>query len=110
MKIDKKLLKPTDTPLVGFGGMKVHPMGTVTLLITIGTYPRLRTKEVDILVVDCSSAYNAIIKRPTLNVLRATTLTYYLLVKFPIEYGVGEARGDQAVTRECYVAMLDMDT
>ena len=84
-------------------------MGIVTLSITIGTYPRQRTKEVDFLVVNCSSAYNAIIGRPTLNALRAATSTYHLLVKFLIEYGVKEARGDQAAVRECYVAMLDRD-
>ena len=109
MKIDKNLLKPTNTPLVGFRGTKVHPMGAVTLPITIGTYLRLQTKEVDILVDDCSSAYNAIIEKPTLNVLRDATLTYHLLVKFPTENGVGEARGDQVTIRESYVAMLDMD-
>ena len=95
--------------MVGFEGTKVHLMGIVTLSITIGAYPRQRTKEVDFLVVNCSSAYNAIIGRPTLNALRAATSTYHLLVKFPIEYGVKEARGDQAAVRECYVAMLDMD-
>ena len=34
------------------------------------------------------------------------TLTYHLLIKFPIEYGVGEVRGDQVARRECYIAML----
>ena len=65
--------------------------------------------EVNFLVVDYSSAYNAIIGRPTLNALRATTSIYHLLVKFSTEYNVGEAIGDQATSRECYVAMLDMD-
>ena len=31
------------------------------------------------------------------------------MIKFPIEYGVGEVRGDQVVTRECYIAMLEID-
>ena len=60
-------------------------------------------------MVDYSSAYNAIIRRPTLNTLRAATSTYHLLVRLPIEYGVGEARGDQSTTNECYVAMLDIE-
>ena len=37
------------------------------------------------------------------------TLTYHLLIKFPTEYGVGEVRGDQVATRECYIAMLEID-
>ena len=59
--------------------------------------------------LDCSSAYNAIIIWPTLNTWRAATTTYHLLVKFPTEYGIGEARGDQMVACECYIDMLEMD-
>ena len=31
------------------------------------------------------------------------------MIKFPIEYRVGEVRGDQVAARECYIAMLEMD-
>ena len=31
------------------------------------------------------------------------------MIKFPIEYEVGEVLGDQVVVRECYIAMLEMD-
>ena len=61
------------------------------------------------LVVDCSSACNAILGRPTLNSWKAVTSTYHLMIKFPTEYGVGEVRGNQVVARECYIAMLEMD-
>ena len=61
------------------------------------------------LVVDCSSAYNAILRRPTLNSWKAVTSTYHLMIKFPIDYGVGELRGDQVAARECYVAMMEID-
>ena len=61
------------------------------------------------LVVDCSSSYNAIIGRSTLNSWKAITSTYHLLVKFPIEYGVGQVQGDQLAARECYLTMLAMD-
>ena len=61
------------------------------------------------LVVDCSSAYNGIIGRPTLKSWKAATSTYHLMIKFPTEYGVGELRGDQVAARECYVAMLEME-
>ena len=31
------------------------------------------------------------------------------MIKFPIEYGIGELRGDQVAARECYIAMLEME-
>lgn len=61
MKIDKECLLPSNTLLVGFSGTKVFPVGTITLPITIRSYPQQLTKEVVFLVVDCSSTYNAII-------------------------------------------------
>jgi hypothetical protein len=106
MKLDKEKLRPMGAPLVGFIGEKVCPVGIVTLPITIGTYPKQLSKTVDFLVVDCPSAYNTIIGRPTLNRLRAVTSTYHLLFKFPTEHGIGEVRGDQITARECYLALL----
>ena len=90
MRIDKERLVPTNAPLLGFGGTKVYPFGAVTLPVTIGDYPQQITKDVTFLIVDCSSAYNAIIGRPTLNSWKAITSTYHLMIKFPTEYGVGE--------------------
>ena len=31
------------------------------------------------------------------------------MIKFPTDYGVGELRGNQVATCECYVAMMEMD-
>ena len=109
MGIDRERLVPTNTPLVGFGGTRIFPLGVVTLAITVGDYPQQITNNVTFLVVDYSSAYNAIIGRPTLNLWKAITSTYHLMIKFPIDYGIGELRGDQVVARECYVAMMEMD-
>ena len=53
--------------MVGFGGIKVQPVGTVTLPVVVGAYLQLVARDVNFLVVDCSSSYNAIIGRPTLN-------------------------------------------
>ena len=97
------------SPLVGFGGMKVQPVGTILLPVVVGAYPQQVTRNVNFLVVDYSSSYNAIIGKPTLNSWKAVTSIYHLSVKFPTEYGVGEMQGDQLVARECYLAMLAMD-
>ena len=50
-----------DKRFVKFGGTQVFPLGSVTLSITVGDYPQQITKDVTFLVVNCSSAYNAII-------------------------------------------------
>ena len=94
MKFDKGKLRPMEAPLVGFTGDKVCLVGIVTLPITVGTYPKLVSKIVDFLVVNCPSAYNAIIGRPTLNRLWGVTSTYHLLIKFLTEHGIGEDKGD----------------
>ena len=84
-------------------------MGTITLLVVVREYTQQVTRNVNFLVVDCLSSYNAIIGRSTLNSWKAVTSTYHLSIKFPTEYGVGEVQGDQLAARECYLAMLAMD-
>ena len=84
-------------------------IGTITLPVVVGSYPQQITTEENFLVVDCSSSYNAIIGKPTLNNWKVVTSTYHLLVKFPIEYGIGQVKGDQLVARKCYLAMLAID-
>ena len=109
MRIKNEHLLPSNTPLVGFGGTKVFLIETITLPVTIETYLQQLTEEVSFLVINCSSTYNAIIGRPMLNVWKAATSTYHLLVKFPTKYRIGEARRDQMVARECYIVMLEID-
>ena len=109
MRIDRKRLVPTNAPLVGFGGSRVFPLGAVTLSVIVGDYPQQIIRDVTFLVVDCSSAYNAIIGRPTPNSWKAVTSTYHLMIKFPTDYGVGELRGSQMAARKCYVAMMEME-
>ena len=109
MGIDRERLIPKNAPLVDFGGTRVFPLGAVTLFVVAGDYLQQITKNVTFLVVDCSSAYNAILGRPTLNSWKAITSTYHLMIKFPTNYGVGELYENQVAARECYIAMMEMD-
>ena len=77
--------------------------------MVVRAYPQQVTKDVNFLIVDYSSSYNAIIGRPILNSLKAITSTYHLSIKFLTEYGVGQVQGDQLAAREYYLAMLVMD-
>ena len=38
MRLGQDRLRPVNSPLVGFGGMKVQPVGTITLLVVVGAY------------------------------------------------------------------------
>ena len=102
LKLDPKRLRPIESPLVSFSGDRVYPRGIVTLTVTVGAQPKQLTCQLDFLVVDCLSSYNVIIGRPTLNRWKAATSTYYLKVKFPMDNGVSEVRGDQILARKCY--------
>ena len=62
MGIDKARLIPTNALLVGFGGTRVFLLGAVILSITVGDYPQQITRDVTFLVVDCSFAYNGILR------------------------------------------------
>ena len=94
MRLGRDQLCPVNSPLVGFDGMKVQLVGTVTFLVVVGAYPQQVARDVNFLVVDCLSSYNAIIGKPTLNSWKVVTSTYHLSVKFPTEHGVGQVQGD----------------
>ena len=40
MRLGRDRLRPMNSPLVGFGGMKVQPVGTITLPVVVGAYPQ----------------------------------------------------------------------
>ena len=40
MRINKELLRPVSVPLIGFGGIKVLSLGTISLPIVVGSYPQ----------------------------------------------------------------------
>ena len=94
MRLGWDQLHPVCLPMVGFRGMKVQLVGIITLPVVLGSYPRQITKKVNFLVMDCSSSYNAIIGRPTLNSWKAVTSICHLSVKFPTEYNIGQVQGD----------------
>ena len=55
MRVSKELLCPVNVPHIRFGGIKVLPVGTISLPVVVGSYPQQINKEVNFLVVDCSS-------------------------------------------------------
>ena len=46
MRLEQDILRPMCSPLIGFGGMKVQPVGTVMLLVVVKSYPQQDRKSV----------------------------------------------------------------
>ncbi|KAL0312893.1 UNVERIFIED_CONTAM: hypothetical protein Sradi_5688600 [Sesamum radiatum] len=59
--IDNAQLRSVNTPLTGFSGEMIEPLGEVTLPLSLGSYPKRSTKLVKFLVVKAPSAYNIIL-------------------------------------------------
>ena len=104
--IGREKLEPVSAHLLGFSGEKVLPLGSTQLVLTLGNPPCQATTAVQFFIVDSPSAYNMLLGRPSLNALRAFPSSYHMVIKFPIENGVGVVRGDQQVARECYSASI----
>ncbi|XP_043687729.1 uncharacterized protein LOC122638942 [Telopea speciosissima] len=93
-------LKPEGTYLHGFSGASATIKWSIDLLVTFGQAPCQATIQVKFMVVRSVVAFNAILGRPLLTALQAINSLIHLKMKFPIENGVGEIRGDQKRTRE----------
>ena len=80
MRLGRDQLRLVNSSLVGFGGMEVQPVCTITLPVVMRAYAQQIAKEVNFLVVDCSSSYN----------WKVVMSTYHLSVKFLIDYRIGQ--------------------
>ena len=65
--------------------------------------------KVDLLVVNCPSTYNVILRRPTLNKIRAIISMVYLTMKFFTNHGeIVIVRADQVVAQRYYITNLEI--
>ncbi|KAL0393310.1 UNVERIFIED_CONTAM: hypothetical protein Sradi_2553800 [Sesamum radiatum] len=104
--IDNAQLRKENTPLTGFSGEMIEPLGEVMLSLSLGSLPKRSTKMVKFLVVKAPSAYNIILERLSLNLFQAIASTFHRKLMFPTSVGVGEAVGDELMARVCYVNTL----
>lgn len=82
------------------------PLGLITLPMELGTTPRKMVRQVQFVVLDGFSSYNAFLRRPTLFDFRVVIKIWCLKIKFPTPQGVWAVERNQSVSRECYVAEL----
>ena len=54
------------------------------------------------LVIDQSSAFNVVLRKPSLRALKAVTSIYHLLMKLPTLNGVGQVQGNEEKAKMCY--------
>ncbi|XP_065633726.1 uncharacterized protein LOC136069298 [Quercus suber] len=87
------------SPLVGFEGRSVVPVGMIRLPVQTG----LEVAEVDFIMVDAFSSYTAILGRPWLYALGVVSSTLHQKVKYPSEGQVSEILGNQAMARQCLI-------
>ena len=102
MGIGREKLKPVNACLCGFSGERVLPLRSVQLVLTLGDPPCQATTIVRFIIVDAPSAYNMLLGRPSLNVIRAIPSAYHMATA----NGVGMVRGNQRIARECYSASM----
>ena len=62
---------PLVHPILGFSRKEVNPTGMIRLLIHFGDKLKSKNLEADFLVVDGPTAYNVILRRPTLDEVKS---------------------------------------
>ncbi|XP_028074150.1 uncharacterized protein LOC114276566 [Camellia sinensis] len=77
-------LTPAAAPLVGFNSQPEWPPGRIVLPIVTGT----KTLQIEFLLINTPSPYNAILGRQWIHRMEAVPSTYHQLIYFPTEHGV----------------------
>ncbi|XP_075521447.1 uncharacterized protein LOC142554667 [Primulina tabacum] len=106
MKVKGFEFDPVSTPLYGFAGHAIPPLGQITLPLSLGRDSRRVTKMITFTVIDTPSSYNGILGRPVLKDFRAVASTYHQKLKFPVGKEVGVLCGDQKVARRRYEGIV----
>lgn len=76
-------------------------MGLITVQVEAGPI----YLDMDFLVVDVPSPYNAFMGRTWIHRMKAVPSTYHQRIHFPTLKGMMEIKGDQAVSRSCLKAI-----
>ena len=68
----------------------------------------MTTVMIDFLAIKCPSAFNEVLGRPLQKTLKVVTSIYCLTMKFPKATRIGQFRGRQRDSRECYSRSLEL--
>ncbi|GKD52977.1 reverse transcriptase domain-containing protein [Tanacetum coccineum] len=97
----KNQLAPATTPLIGFNGEIIWPIGQIQLLVTIGDEEHSASPVMNFVVVRSPSPYNGIIGRPGVRKLQAVSSIVHEMLKIPVEGGLITLKSSRLVPLEC---------
>jgi hypothetical protein len=96
---DRKQLKEAMKSLYGFGGKRIEPVGSISLLVSFGSLKNTRTKFVTFDLVNMHHPYSAIFGIGFLNTFEAALHSVYLYLKVPSLLGVISVHSSQKDAR-----------
>ncbi|XP_075492478.1 uncharacterized protein LOC142530531 [Primulina tabacum] len=82
IKVEGFEFEPVSTPLYGFAGHAIPPLGQIVLPLSLGIDPLRVTKMIAFTVVDTPSAYNGILGRSALKDFKVVASTCHQKLKF----------------------------
>ncbi|GJX40107.1 reverse transcriptase domain-containing protein [Tanacetum coccineum] len=97
----KNQMVPATTPLIGFSGEVIWPMGQILLPVKIGDVEHSTSTWMNFVIVRSPSPYNRIIGRPRERIIQAVPSTAHGMLKFPLPGGVLTLRSSRIILLEC---------
>ncbi|GKB73826.1 reverse transcriptase domain-containing protein [Tanacetum coccineum] len=100
---EKKQIRPSTAPLVGFAGQISWPLGLITLPVTVRDYRGHVSKTItaEFMIIRAPSPYNIILGWPGMMKLGAVASTLHALLKFETQGGVAVVRGKRFQRQIC---------
>ena len=74
--------------------------------IVLPVYVKGINKQTGFNVMDCPSAYNAILGCPWIHDMKAVPSTFHQTMKFPSPWGIQEIKSERKIACECYKVMM----
>nr|XP_043637874.1 uncharacterized protein LOC122608865 [Erigeron canadensis] len=97
----RKRRKDNISPLVGFSNERTWSLGEITLNVTIGEAPRIRSEALTFVIVRAESPYNIILGRPAMRKLGMVPSPIHAIVKFPTPRGIGFVKTEPHPEVQC---------
>ncbi|GJR70262.1 reverse transcriptase domain-containing protein [Tanacetum coccineum] len=93
------------TPLIGFSGEIIWPMGKISLLVKIGDEEHSTSTWMNFMVVRSPSPYNRIIGRPRVRKIQAVSSTAHGMLKFLVSGGIVTLQSSKIIPIECTMVL-----